>query len=293
MTEPSPPALDVADRAINVAADSMAHDFLAALLAELRQMPDHWLRLNEDKQQATIDRLKDKIRTGTEKAVLMFMQGDFPAVAAELKGVSLGEEIKASLSVRRDALHRHALCDAQGQRVLVIIADASRWTQRMDEIKARGDQLDLWDAEYDPAKDQPAYRRDQDRTLTGQSWADLKKELGVQPKADGETPPGPTNEGEKPEELPEELKADADGVVDSDLPEEKAWALQIYVLRTDLAAVGIAISYGALKARTDEERASAKAWAKAYAEEGDSCKIDKPSWLPEAIQPPPDAGVSE
>lgn len=283
MNEPAP--LDVAERAIALSADTMAHDFLAALLAELRQMPDHWLRLNEQKQQQIIERLKEKIRAGTEKASTMFLHGEFPAVSAELKGVAWGGNISATLSIARDSLHRHALSDAQGKRVLVIVCDAGRWTQRMDEIKARADQLELWDAEYDPSKDQPAYRRDQDRTLTGPTWADLKKDLGI-----GEKPPGdktPPTEGEKPEVPPastEEPKTDTPTgeapIVDSDLGEDKLRAATIYGLREKLGAIGIGISFGALQVHTDEELTAAGAWAEAYAANPTDPNAVKPEWLP-------------
>lgn len=293
MSDPAP--LDVADRAIALSSDTMAHDFLAALLAELRQMPDHWLRLNEQKQQQIIERLKEKIRAGTEKAVAMFLHGEFPAVSAELKGVAFGGSISATLSVARDALHRHALSDAQGKRVLVIIADAGRWTARMDEIKARADQLDLWDAEYDPAKDQPAYRRDQDRTLTGPTWADLKKSLGVgdkpadaAPSTEGEkseAAPGdtPSTEAAKTDSPPETPTGDAP-IVDSDLPEDRIRAAEIYGLREKLAAIGIGISFGALRVHTDEELKAAGAWAEAYAADPTAVPIERPEWLPPADQ---------
>lgn len=284
MNDPAP--LDVADRAIALSADTMAHDFLAALLAELRQMPDHWLRLNEQLQQKIIERLKEKIRAGTEKAATMFLQGSFPAVSAELKGVTFGATIGATLAVARDALHRHALSDAQGHKVLVIIADASRWTARMDEIKARADQLDLWDEDYDPAKDQPAYRRDQDRTMTGPSWADLKKELGVKGQVPGEgeplaaDAPAPSTEEPKPEVPPEEGPKGEAPIVDTDLPEHRIRAAEIYGLREKLGSVGIGVSFGALNVRTLEELKAVSDWVEAYAANPADHRDLKPEWLP-------------
>lgn len=285
-----PPPLDVADRAIDLSADTMAHDFLAALLAELRQMPDHWMRLNEQLQQKIIERLKEKIRAGTEKAVTFFMHGEFPAVPAELKAVAIGSHITASLSVQRDALYRHALSDAQGQKVLVIITNVDRWTARMDEIKARADQLDLWDQDYDPAKDQPAYRRDQDRTMTGPSWADLKKSLGVgeQPGPTTEDPktdtpaegatPVPTNEDAK-EEAPPEGPAQ---VVDSDLTAEEESVVKLRMLQEQLTLIGIGISLGALKERTEDELDAARVYVQAWnaTENGQFVSVEKPAWLP-------------
>lgn len=282
MTEATPPEVTVDPIALTSA--TMGHDFLAAMLAELRQMPDHWMRINADLQQKIIERLKEKIRTGIEKAVTIFMKGEFPAVTADLKGVTMGTNITASLSVRRDALCRHALFDAQGTQVLIIITDASRWTHRMDEIKTKGDQLDLWNGDYDPAQDQPGYRRDQDRFATGTTWADLKKSLGVSDAAPlaGETP---STEGEKPEvtPAPEQPSGEDAPPPDSSLGEQRESIVLLRIFQEELAQVGVGISLGAIQARTDDELHEAREWAAAYAADGDSCKIERPIWLP-----PPD-----
>lgn len=270
-----PPPLDVADRAIALSADTMGHDFLAALLAELRQMPDHWARINAERQQEIIDRLKDKIRLGTEKAVTLFMHGEFPAVPAELKAVAIGSNITATLTVQRDALYRHALTDAQGEKVLVIITSADRWTGRMDEIKARADQLDLWDA-HDPAKDQASYRPDADRLAPAPSWDEVKKSLGVgQPPPSTEAPKTDTPDGEAPPEGPAQ-------VVDSDLTPEEESVVKLRMLQEQLTQIGIGISLGALKERTEDELDAARAWVQAWnaTEHGQFVSVEKPAWLP-------------
>jgi hypothetical protein len=48
----------------------------------------------------------------------------------------------------------------------------------MDEIKAKADQLQLFDEDYDPSVDQPGYRRDQDaHAPAAPTWADLRKTI--------------------------------------------------------------------------------------------------------------------
>lgn len=216
MTEATASAQD----ALAITADTMGHDFLAALLVELRSMPGHWATLNAEKQQEIIDKLKEKIRTGIEKAVRIMLTSEFPAVQADVDAVSFKGGIIAGLKIAKDAPYRHQLADAQGTRVLVVISDPARWMNRMDEIKARGDQIDLFDADYDPARDQPGYRRDKDPIApAGPTWEDLKKSLkGDTKPADGETK-GP--EGETPaagpappQALPTEYKAEAASPID-------------------------------------------------------------------------------
>lgn len=226
MTETAPPPRDVAQDAIAITAETMGHDFLAAMLAELRQMPDHWARLNEQRQQQIIERLREKVRTGIDKALTIFMRGEFPAVQADLKAIAWENGIKATLAIPKDAMYRHALCDAQGSKVLIVLTDAGRWLARMDEIKAKGDQIDLFDADYDPARDQPGYRRDQDRVApAGPTWEALKKSLqGPTPMdapptgdapapADGQ-PAGETAQATPVPELPREYTAQGAAPID-------------------------------------------------------------------------------
>ena len=276
---------DVAQDAISITSETMGHDFLAALLAELRQMPDHWARLNEKNQQAIIDRLKEKIRVGIESAVNIFMRGEFPAVQADLKAISWQSGITATLSVQRDALYRHALCDAQGAKVLVIIADAARWTDRMDDIKAKADQLELLEADYDPSVDQPGYRRDHDRLAAAPTWADLKQSLKAN-KEDSTEIEGEAKEPEKPASDEPSEKPDSLEQVESETPKQaqrrtaidkKAKHLELH---HKLASVGVAISLGALQALNREKIKLTQEWIDLFAADPGSCKLARPLWLP-------------
>jgi hypothetical protein len=218
MTEAT--ARDAAKESMSITAATMGHDFLAALLTELRSMPGHWATLNAEKQQEIIGKLKEKIQAGIETAVRIMLTSEFPAVQADVDHVSFKGGIVAGLKIPKDAPYRHQLADAQGMKVLVVISDPQRWMNRMDEIKARGDQIDLFDADYDPARDQPGYRRDKDPIApAGPTWADLKKSLKGETKPpDGETKPpesettaaGPT----PPPALPTEYKAEAASPID-------------------------------------------------------------------------------
>lgn len=282
MTEAATPK-EAARDAFLIAADTMGHDLLAALLGELRSMPDHWARLNEQLQQRTLDNLKGKIRATVENIVAMLMRGEFAAVQAELKTVAWGSNINATIAVARDALYRHALSDAQGQKVLVVLTDASRWTQRMDEIKAKADQLELWSGDYDPSVDQPGYRRDQDRTATGPTWADLKKSLGMEGKPPGDAPgdapaADPPADAGGPEATPPH-----EGPVpgeDANLSDHERQVIEHRMLQEKLASIGVGLSLGAIQALTPEQITAAREWVEAYAADPDSCKIEKPSWLP-------------
>lgn len=260
----TPPA-DKAKDTIAISAATMGHDLVAALLHELRNMPDHWARLNQDLQQKAIERIKEKVAGAVHKAQHMLTASEFQAVPATLDFVNRKGGIRAGITVQKDALCRHALFDAAGSKVLVVIVDPQRWLQRMDELKATGNQQDLFnsDATYDPKVDQPGYRRDQDPFAPGVSWADMKAKLGIEGEtsdkpADAEKPATPTGD---------------DQAVDPA-------AVQIRELHERLVAAGCDISLGAVQARTDEERLHAVQWLE-YAQIGDGNPIARPEWLPE------------
>jgi hypothetical protein len=210
MTEATAPR-DAAKESLAITAATMGHDFLAALLTELRSMPGHWATLNAEKQQEIIGKLKEKIQTGIETAVRIMLTSEFPAVQADVEHVSFKGGIVAGLKIPKDAPYRHQLADAQGMKVLVVISDPQRWLNRMDEIKARGDQIDLFDADYDPARDKPGYRRDKDPIApAGPTWEDLKKSLkGPTKPAESETPAAGQATPAPPPALPTEYKAEA------------------------------------------------------------------------------------
>lgn len=273
---------DEAPDAIAIHADTMGHDFVAALLAELRQMPDHWARLSEEKQQQIIERLKEKVRTAVTKAQSMILRANLAAVPADLESVGFKNGITAALKIPRDALHRHELADAQGQRVLVIIADGNRWLERMDEIKAKAAQADMFDADdanYDPSKDQPSYRRDQDRVApAGPTWEDLKKSLKSEPAPpDAEQKPSIDETNAAPGETP----ASSSEIVFGSAASDKEEATAAYrILQEQLASIGCQVSLGAVQAYSPAQLEATRTWVAAYAAEPDACRIARPLWLP-------------
>lgn len=292
MTEATTPREAAADT-LAISADTMAHDFVAALLQELRSMPDHWARLNAERQQAIIERLKEKVRASTEKAINIIIRNEFPAVQADLEQVSWKGGLQISAKVARDAIFRHQLSDAQGQKVLIVIAPADRWFNRMDEIKARGDQIDMWDSDdvsHVSGVDQPHYRRDQERVApAGPTWADLKKQLNIGGEpGDKPKPEEPASEATPAEgEAPAPADDQAPLLFGSSLNEQQEAQAQAVGIQEQLAAIGVAVSLGTVQAWTLDEIRVVKDWASVYAADPGNCPIARPHWLP---IPEPKAG---
>jgi hypothetical protein len=298
--ETTAPPRDQAQNTYAISSATMGHDLVAALLGELRTMPDHWSRLNAELQQKIIDRVKDKTRVAIEKAVHLLVRGEFQAVPAKVEYVNRKGGIRAGLTVNGDALCRHALFDAAGANVLVVIADPKAWTERMDEIKAKGDQLELFDpsANYDPSVDQPGYRRDQDPYIrAGKSWQELKSSFGVigvdlarafeallpdgAPRCmscvdnDDDVQCGLKRDHEGPHKAPEAGDA-------SEVPGD--WLAR--ALRERLAEHGVDVSLGTVQAWDALDNAAVVSWLDLYAADPAACKIERPSFLPPPQLPP-------
>lgn len=277
MTENEAPAERTAGETIAIAAATMGHDLTAALLAEVRNLPGTWSTLNAELQQKTIERFKEKISTAVTKALHMMTASEFQAVPASLEYVSRKGGIKAGLTVSPEALCRHALFDAQGQKVLIVIVDPARWLQRMDDLKATGNQQDLFDrsgeTNYDHRIDQPGYRRDQDPFAPGPSWEELKKNLGGAPAEGSASPPPPAADPAAESDKPIGPPAGDDDTVDPHL-------VSLRVLQEGLATEGIQISLGALQSRSDADILAATMWLDIARSKGSKAAAkSRPAWF--------------
>lgn len=325
MTETAEPR-DRAKETVAMTAATMGHDIVAAMLHELRTLPDMWTRLNEDTQQKSIERMKDKATTMVRQALTFMLASDFKAVPAKLESVGKKGSIRAAITVDAKATYRHALFDAEGQHVIVLMADPAEWFTRMDEIKAKGNQLELFDpdANYNPAVDQPGYRRDLDPMAPGTSWGDLKKTFGLKdsPAPAGDTKP-PAAESNPPQgetaapvcgtEIPKTNgltctrpkghdgacfgKVEGGGQVLPDgalesvdtsgpsLTPAQEGVETMRMLQESLTAIGIVVSLGLLKDRSGDELVAAALWVQAYSEDKGACQVAMPSWLPDPTKP--------
>lgn len=162
----------------------LGRDILGAIIYELKTQPDHWARLSEETQKRQLEGLRDKVRAIVQNAVRVMVSGaDFRSVQVELEGMTFKDGIKGSFTLDKSEPNRHELADAIGRRVVIVMATPEAFLQRIDDVKAATDQLDLFGGDYDPMSDQPGYRRDEkeDRlspARTGMmSWADLKAKL--------------------------------------------------------------------------------------------------------------------
>lgn len=283
---------DETRNAIDISTETMAADLLAGLLNEIRTMPDHWARLNADNQNGIIDRLKEKIRATTERAVMIIARGNMAAVSAELYTVDCKKSIRVGLTIHPKSMHRHALMDAVGRPCIIVLQDIEQWFSRIDEIKAKSDQFDIFDEErnYNAETDQPGYRRDQHDRITpaGKHWSELKQDLkeGLKPKETQSSEP-PKPENDPPTAGEEGLPADSDSEIafgsiteGEETPASPELGPEVMYLYDKLTEAGCPISTDQLEMWDAPKIAATKEWVTCFLKSGKKCKIARPLWLP-------------
>lgn len=239
-----------ASKTFALSAENMGRDLAQALIDELRNMPDHWPRLNKELQQGIIDRFKARVGAAIQSAQHMLTASKFTAVPATLTGVSRKGGIKSGLVIAKDAPGRHDLFDSEGKPVLVVIVDHAQWLQNMDELKAVGNQADLFDREenYDPTEDQGAFRR-------------------------GDSPPSMVDSSEYWAEMRALIASGDDTAVSEG-------RIVVHELHQRLLEVRIPVSLAFIYERTTEERLEAAKWLE-YKEHPHLPQPMRPAWLPE------------
>lgn len=121
-------------------ADSVGKDLLSALVAELKLLPDVWVKLSEKKQNDVIDRLRARVDTQIKMAVHVLASSGRTVVAGDLDQVTIKDGVKAVIKFSAAAPSLHELYESQGKAVLVVVAGAADHTGGMDEVRGESDQ---------------------------------------------------------------------------------------------------------------------------------------------------------
>ncbi len=158
MTENTTPKSDEEKRAelLGMTADTCGLRVLQVCLQEMKLMPDVWSKLSEDKQNQVIDRLRATVANAITMAVHTIASDGRITVLADLEGVAIKDEIKATFVVSRnnaaDALQ--GLYDSHKKACLLVVATPEVYKQGMNDVKGESDQraMDLGQ-EYKPDSD--------------------------------------------------------------------------------------------------------------------------------------------
>lgn len=260
MTEPADDPVE----AVSLTAEALGHDLLQALLDEVK-LHIGWQSLSSAQQHEIIERLRKRTRHLITEGLNVLFRGAYPAVGAQLDSITIKNGISVKATIPKGSRAWHELADAQGQQILLVVADPELYAARMDEIKAAADQGDLFDGSY---KGTQGYRRDETPPPPDVSWADVTKKM----EDEGMPPP------------------DAEPVItfgqaaDEPAP-KKSMGQQAQEL---LATVFCIVPLETAERWTEQECAVAAFWAIEYAKNPDTAPA-RPHWLPipEPFDPEP------
>jgi hypothetical protein len=265
MTEPQPEREPL--EIIHLTADTLGRDMLDLLVEELRGMKKGWDQHTSSDQQYLIDRLKGKVRNVIAEGLQVLFRGHYPACPATLDSIQVKRGLQIKLKIAKGARSWHDVIEAEGQQVLLVMADPETFAERMDEIRARADQKELFQGDYSPGEG--PYRRDRPAVPPDVSWADVKDKLNEgsdAPRQDGELAFGEA--------------------ADQPITTAETQSIQQQA-RELLAAVNCNVDADVADRWSEQECSVAAYWALEYAKDPDTAPA-RPHWLPI-----PDPGPSE
>lgn len=98
-------------------------DLIKICVEQIRQQQVPWGALPEKEQQKVIDRVTDVCSKAAREAAKIVAGLGRPTVQAEIESVTFKDGIKIVLTMSKSQAERHAIADAQGDGVLLVLPD--------------------------------------------------------------------------------------------------------------------------------------------------------------------------
>jgi len=127
--------------------ETISGDLIAALVQELRLLPDIWIKVGFDEQQDILERIKKRVTDNVREAVNLIASSDRMTVAAELKRVTFADKVEAVFSLAKRDPSAMELCHAQGMACLIVVADATQHMGGTDAPQKDIRQKDMFDGD--------------------------------------------------------------------------------------------------------------------------------------------------
>lgn len=112
---------------VDIGGLTMLGDLCALVVDEIKAAPDVWAKLSEEKQEAMIGRIRQRVGEAVGQAVRAIAANGRVAIAAKLEQVTVKDGLKAVLTMDKHDPQRHELLDATGRAVMIVIADPSEF----------------------------------------------------------------------------------------------------------------------------------------------------------------------
>lgn len=130
--------------AIAAAASNLGRDMLDTLMGHVEKLPG-WAMTSEQTRNAAVKALRESVESTVRQAIQIIGSGQFPACGGMLANVSFGSKgIKAIVEIDRKAPGRHELIEMAGLEVVLLMASSGDYLARMQDIKERSAQTDLF-----------------------------------------------------------------------------------------------------------------------------------------------------
>lgn len=135
--------------AVELAAETLGQDLCRNLVDLLLGMRKPMIDMSPLEQEGHIIRLRDQTKALVRKALEILVAGEYPACAAILSGIAIGDEITVKLTIPANAPGRHELIDRRKQPVVLVMGNPEEYLAKLDEVKARSAQGDLFALKQD------------------------------------------------------------------------------------------------------------------------------------------------
>lgn len=138
---------EVPENEVGAIVTSLKGDYCRAVCDWFRQAPKTWQEMSEDEQKEFIARLSEHTENLIGKAIHAIARQGRTVITAQLDQVTIKDGIKGVVSLSKSAEDRHALFDAQGSCVLLVVAGEKEDYTGGDMPQPEPDQRDLLDGE--------------------------------------------------------------------------------------------------------------------------------------------------
>lgn len=125
---------------LNMTAETVGKDLLAALVQEIKLLPNTWPKMSESRQNDLIDRLRNRVETNVKIAVHIIASNGRTVVAGDLEQIVIKDGVKAVLKFSESAPSIDELYRSTGKAVLVTVGSTEEFTGGMDEVRGESDQ---------------------------------------------------------------------------------------------------------------------------------------------------------
>ncbi|GAA0623457.1 hypothetical protein [Thalassospira tepidiphila] len=149
---------EVPENEVGAVVETLKGDYSRAVCDWFRNAPKTWQEMSEDEQKEFIARLSEHTENLIGQAIRAIARQGRTVIEAKLDQVTIKDGIKGVVTMSQHAEDRHALYDAQGLPVLIVVAGSKNQYTGGDMPQPEPDQPDMiGDGQPDLGDEQPEF----------------------------------------------------------------------------------------------------------------------------------------